>query len=388
MDNQDKMIHGLNLNDSIKELLTICLKRKYISDYHENCYYSKEKYYCPYVVHFENGDIWLIYRTTSLRDRIKQSYWDCHNIRLNNPAVTQSILVYPGSCVEKERKLFEGLRDKIKNRSINVPIDHVVPDDLLIELIENYYCFISQLSEGSRRGRLGFTFEYILSSTLNYKENLNKWLFDTSTSTGMYYGLFSAVLDRLENDGCVNRETLYRLHSTNEIDKLPSGGSPKTDVLLKVQDKTGTSSWITFSCKLSRDNKVSVHEYDCSSFANVLNNEDARLRELLELFQRAGNLKEFGQENTADLTSALSPYKVKLARWVLGGIGGEGNPDTQWAKYLILKNKNLIKIHTIDEYIELMEKSGVRGTFGTFFDWTYSSGRKGKTIQLKMKLLW
>ena len=50
-------------------------------------------------------------------------------------------------------------------------------------------------------------------------------------------------------------------------------------------------------------------------------------------------------------------------------------------------NTDEISIHSIEEYIEKLKETNAKGQLGTFFKWTYASGRKGKDIQLKTKII-
>jgi hypothetical protein len=192
------------------------------------------------------------------------------------------------------------------------------------------------------------------------------------------------VLTKLQ----IKKEDVISFNATSDIPKLPSGGSPKTDVLLEVQTLNGIKDF-TFSCKRSDSAWVSVHEYTAETFSTVLNPEDAELKALLLEFQNAGGIKALGDEGNEALSGRMKFYADKLAKWVIGGIGGEGNEKTQWAEYIITldENSNTYSIHTIDEYIDECKSQGVEGQFGTLFRWTYPSGGKGKRIQLKGKML-
>ncbi|MCQ2080588.1 MAG: MspI family type II restriction endonuclease [Lachnospiraceae bacterium] len=85
----------------------------------------------------------------------------------------------------------------------------------------------------------------------------------------------------------------------------------------------------------------------------------------------------------------LSAYKDQLEKWVLGGIGGEGDPKTQWASHIITVNdkETECNVCSIDEYIIECQQRGIEGQLGTPFQWTYPSGGKGKRIQLKGKMI-
>lgn len=75
--------------------------------------------------------------------------------------------------------------------------------------------------------------------------------------------------------------------------------------------------------------------------------------------------------------------------WVLGGVGGGGNPNRQWANFILTydNSDDTVRIHTLEEYYEILISNGTRGNFGTSFSWTYPSKKRGQSIQLKCKIL-
>ena len=89
------------------------------------------------------------------------------------------------------------------------------------------------------------------------------------------------------------------------------------------------------------------------------------------------------------MTEALQPYRNKLALWVLGGINGEGNPEIQWANYILVYNNKTdsFSIYNIIDYYNHLINSNVEGTFGTVFNWTYQSKQRGKYIKLKCRII-
>ena len=115
-------------------------------------------------------------------------------------------------------------------------------------------------------------------------------------------------------------------------------------MLLTVEYEGGKNEVFTFSCKRSESKNVTVHEYKADDFADVLNKDDEKLRNLLKGFQDSGSLSEFGKENCKALEEVIKPYNLRLTEWVIGGFHGGGDPNTQWAKYLIVYRKTAVKL--------------------------------------------
>ena len=159
--------------------------------------------------------------------------------------------------------------------------------------------------------------------------------------------------------------------------------------MLEVRKVDGTKEDFTFSCKRSSADRVSVHEYTAEAFSKVLNPEDEELKKLLIEFQAVGGVRSMNPDSASSLAKRLTAYRDRLSKWVLGGIGGEGDPHIQWASHIITvnENTNTYRINTIDEYILEYDAQGVTGQLGTPFQWTYPSGGKGKRIQLKGKMI-
>ena len=117
-----------------------------------------------------------------------------------------------------------------------------------------------------------------------------------------------------------------------------------------------------------------------------MDSENEKLRTLLQKFQENGNLRDFGAENSIALRDELKPHLEKLVRWVIGGYGGKVQNQLQLADYILISDEKDIFIHTLEEYTQMLLKPENVSHFGTPFQWTFASGRKGKDIQLKCKI--
>lgn len=391
--NGEKSKHGKNAQSNIESLLEHCKNKSYIKDYQKDFRIGKAgfsnsgQFYAPFYVSLNNSKHWLIYSTTSMRtDRIKGQQWDSLNIKLIDKSVDKVFLVYSDGIAQSEIDSFKKQNDKYLTKFEFSSIDSIISQNELYNLLEA--SATSSLTSGQIKDLQGRNFESLVATTLSNTDNLHKWKTNNKVSTGMHYNIFKAIVSYLNLDSSVI-EKIKATSDSKVIGKLPSGGNPKTDVMMDIIFKDSTQSRVTISCKRSSDKKVSVHEYSAESFANILDSKNSSLRLLLENFQTTPSLSGFGETNIDALTKELAHYSDKLSQWVLAGIHGYGDKNKHWASHILTydNNDNTISFHDINTYIELLKNNGGSGHFGTLFTWTYPSKKRGKSIQLKCKIL-
>lgn len=390
-DNSLKWEHGKNRQGVIKEILDVCIKTNLIEGYKEGLLkwgepgYKKDQFYVQTLIEFKNHEFWALYSSTTLRDRMKMVYWDVFNVKRLDENISNCLFVYPKDC--KEVKKFEKLKRDFDAGQIYCNLDYIVSTDELFTLIQEHA--LNGLSSGSIKGRRGNNFEKFVSAVLSSKNNLAKLNETNSLAIGNSFDMFEMVIKKIQGEESIELTQISKIVATTEVPRLPSGGKPKADVFATIYLKDNIYKEISISCKQTNDDWVSVHEYDWKEFSRVLNPNDKKLAMFLSLFQKKGGVQSFGKENCDLLENALSPYLEKLNLWVLGGLGGNGTLDVQCAKYILCYNdtNGKFSFHTIIEYIQLLKEKNVQGQFGTLFKWTYSSGNKGKTIQLKGRVL-
>lgn len=396
LSNQYKSKHGANAQNNLSKLLGLCLARQYIQRYEKEFragysdYANPAQFYAPFIIEYHNGEKWLLYSSTSLRtDRIKGNQWDAYHLKKIDKTITKAILVYADSCEEGERSKFIQQRNKYLNKFEYSALDDILNHSELMAAIERHYTH--GLNIGKAKDIIGRTFEERVSFCLSYPENLRKWKGIEVGLTGLDYSIFTMVLEGLRVDH-QQVQTIRATTSPNVIGKLPSGGNPKTDILLDIEFIHGGVETFAISCKKSSDKKVSVHQYTAESFSQVLDPKNQELRGLLDEFQKNPSLRAFGMDNGRKLEEVLKPYHQKLNEWVLAGIGGGGDPLKHWVTHLLIyssldDDSHEISFYSLQEYLKLLEERTIRGHFGTCFDWTYPSKRRGKSIQLKCKML-
>lgn len=216
-------------------------------------------------------------------------------------------------------------------------LDMVLTEEEFYLLLETKSQKVRNLSRGQIDDERGRKFEINLSNCLSDISNLKRWKGD-SLQNGRDYELFCLVMDYLNE----KPENILCIEATTDIERLPSGGMPKTDVYAILQRTDGTSESVTISCKRSSRKKVSVHQYKAEEFIRVLGIEDKQVQESLMLLQKAGGSRNLekekgGIEAAACLNEHLPEYNDKLIRWVLGGFGGEGT-GIQCADYIMVYN--------------------------------------------------
>lgn len=393
LSNAEKAQHGQSAQSSLEQILEYCKDRKHISKFISNYrigksgFGNKTQFYAPFLIEFFDTTRWALFTTTSMRtDRIKGQQWDATNLKEIDCNITNAYLIYPDGLSKDEQDKFIKQCRKYLNREDYSAIDAIVSQDQIANLIEAYS--LKDKTDGQKKDIQGNNFEERIVQTLNYHENLQKWKTDSNVLEGLHYDAFQKIVECFE----LNKNTTEIIRATSDkkvIGKLPSGGNPKTDVLTTVTFSDGSTSNYTISCKRSSNKSVSVHQYTAESFSNVLDPENDTLKRLLHDFQSAGSIHALGEEKCSMLKESIAPYVADLSMWALGGQNGDGDPDTQWADYILTydNNKGDISIHKIADYYELLTASEKPTNFGTPFSWTYPSKRRGKSIQLKCKIL-
>lgn len=387
-DNENKNEHGANGISSLEQMIESLKAKDYIVASQKRYRiadpnYEEDQFYFQFLIEFQDHEQWILHHTTSIRDRITEQQWHSEHIKRLNAYVKRAYVVVPDGLDSKEKTNAFNYNDKIVNKKIYSALDGVLPFENVYRMIEHKATDL--MESGKAHAKLGLNFEEKMVDSLNNSQNLDKWKNLSSTSVGYLYELFVDVMRALR----VKPIEVTNVSATSDIPKLPSGGSPKTDVLVEIRKIDGTKEDFTFSCKRSSANRVSVHEYTAEAFSKVLNPKDEELKNLLVEFQTVGGVRSMNPDSVLLLEKKLTAYRDRLSKWVLGGIGGEGDPQIQWASHIITvnENTNTYKINTVDEYILEYDAQGITGQLGTPFQWTYPSGGKGKRIQLKGKMI-
>ena len=386
MSNSEKSKRGNSLKRVLVYMMKLCEELGYIASFEENYkkgrpgFTDQNQFKAPYKITFSDDSEWLIFSTTSLRDRIKEQYWDTYNLKVLNPNITEAYLVYPDGLEESDKQAFVSKNNKIQNSGEFSPLNALMSQESFFNRIEAYA--LRTLSPSQQRERKGNNFEKRIASILSNPCNFEKWKTNDPVLEGLHYIAFEEIITKFG----LSRNNVAKIEATSDkaiIGLLPSGGPVKTDVLVTVTYEDGSSNHFTISCKRTNQSSVSVHQYSADTFADVLAPTDTELRRVLNSFQTCGNKRDMDPADVQILENKLQPLIFDLCRWALSGIGGEGNPETQWANFILAYDNNTesFAIHTTDDYCITLANDSTR-TFHTPFSWTYQ-GTRGTNIQLK-----
>lgn len=386
--NFNKTHHGKSGQENLRDIIESLKAKDYLLSFEQEYRdgykgFDRHQFYFPYIIEFSDHECWILHSTTSIRsDRLNIPQWNAEHLKRLNGYIKRAYVIYPNGLDEKEIKNAKREQAKISEHKFYSALDGVVSQGEIYALIEQHALSLLG-SKGKALAKRGTNFENWISEILSNTENLLKWKNDDLIKTGFMYDVFLLLVD---NMGLIKSQVVS-ISATNNIPKLPTGGKAKTDILVTVDTFDGEFKY-TFSCKKTGSDWVSAHEYSADQFIETLEIKDSLLANALVDFQNVGSIEKLQPTSYEVLSRRLSAYNTKLNNWVLGGIGGAGVPETQWAQIIITYNETTsqISVMTIDDYIERMTADGYPGNFGTCFRWTYPSGGLGKRIQLKMKV--
>lgn len=387
-DNTEKSNRGRSGQENLKDIIESLQAKDYIvsydTDYRDGYKgFDPKQFFFQYIIEYENKESWILHSTTSIRsDRMNIQQWNAEHLKRLNGYIKKAYVVYPNGLSDKELRNAKNYQDKLQEGTQYSAVDGVVSQSEMYSIVERYALELLG-SKGKALARRGNNFESWVTEILNSTENFLKWKNNDSIKTGFVYDVYIKLIENMD----LKKQDVVGINATNDVPRLPSGGKAKTDILVTVDTFDGEYTF-TYSCKKSGSDWVSAHEYSAEQFVETLGIDEPDLVAALNDFQTVGTIERLPKPSFEALSRRLSAYNERLNKWVLGGIGGQGNPENQWAQNIITYNENTssFKIESIDDYVESLERKGMTGNFGTLFKWTYPSGGLGKRIQLKMKV--
>tara|TARA_Y100000592_G_scaffold47300_1_gene75172 strand:+ start:5162 stop:5917 length:756 start_codon:yes stop_codon:yes gene_type:complete len=238
---------------------------------------------------------------------------------------------------------------------------------------------IDNLSYGKVSDALGDLYEEYVQQVFSDENVINNFNLGIK-ATDAAGDLFHRVCDQ------------YNIQHVDYIDilnvpKRESGGEPKTDVCVQINDDV-----IKFSVKQSYAKAIAVAEFNVNTIKTEIGITDKYLVSLMEKFQRDASGKNFKTPEKQEMTNRLKPHKDKFVRWVLSGAPEQKSSDLRIANHTIMfkldkptLRLNNFSTYTIEEQISKITSRS--GGYGTGLSWTYATGTKHKKIQFKCPVI-
>ncbi|MBR3601984.1 MAG: MspI family type II restriction endonuclease [Lachnospiraceae bacterium] len=340
---------------------------------------------------FDDGKIWLLHSTTSISDRIRILYWNfMQTKKISKDKVEKCYVVYPDNIILEEKDAwgkFERWNQKKNSGLIDVPIDGAISQSEVLQLAEDrQYPF----KGGRAANKRGKGFEICTARTLQNKSNLIKWSSNQRSMTGKNYLLYELIMSKV-GIAATDIESITATCDEKVIGKTKYGGKPKTDVVAVIKMKNGSETFFTLSCKATYSKVFDVQQLRADRLCKLLKITDKKLKNLIELAQIEGGPKNLRKRNINkynELTVLMKPYLEKLYELAFSGKGYETD-EKQVAQYILCRdndNRTRIKIYTVKEYIDELEKRvREKGPFG-ILTWTYPSGVKKEKRELVFRV--
>jgi hypothetical protein len=234
------------------------------------------------------------------------------------------------------------------------------------------------LKRGAHDDALGKAYEKSLIEIFNcqqYVDNFNN-------------GHRSSELDEVVFRLVCESASISKISSCNVnlVPKRFSGGEPKTDVCVVINDKQ-----IKISSKKSKSKAVSAAEFDAETiFREVKDLKNIEVRHLIDKFIKDSSAKNFSSIEKGKLERELKRFDCsrKLVKWVLSGSPEDFCEDPRIADTLVTfstdseGNPTGLEVCSINNKVNKLLSR--KGGFGTGLSWTYATGTKGKKLQFKV----
>lgn len=392
-DNKSKSLHGRNRAKSLTERFEALKSSDEIVDYRKNARYGRkglleDQFYAPFEVEFEGGAKWIVFSTTTWRDRMKCYEWDALNIREIDAGVERCLVSLSNTDEETKNAISRQQRLRREGKIFTF-IDEVVSERGLFDAIEERSYAAKGLSLGQVSNSKGRKLEDHLARVMNSKDNLRRWKEGNELLVGCDFELFVDVTSKFGLD----KNKVLSIAATCDIPKLPTGGKPKTDVAVTVSCDTGASETFTVSCKRSKNPKVSAMQFDAKDLVAAAGIVEPELIDALEKQQECGSRSQltlkYGPEIAEVLESMLPKYVDEISRFVLGGVVNPSD-EIQIAHWILSRRdredgSSTVAFHSVPEYADAIKN--LTGQYGTPFSWTYHTAGGRRQIQIKVPLL-
>lgn len=145
--NQIKSINGYNSKKSLLQQLQELQEEgviTYCTADFRNGYpeYDSDQFFAPFYIEFKNGEGWLIFASTSIRnDRMNNQQWNSLHLRKLCTNIKKAYLIMPDDIVINKKELVaaQSYNNKINSHKMFSTIDAVLVQSQLIEAIITYH---------------------------------------------------------------------------------------------------------------------------------------------------------------------------------------------------------------------------------------------------------
>jgi hypothetical protein len=347
-------------------------------------------YYFPFALTFADGVKWLIQSTTCYpRERVHGYQWNAFHSKILDTSNEKIYVVYPDSMSYYQISLSVRYNRRIENGEMYSSLDGLVSFADLYLLIEEKWLENEKVQR--RKALQGTAFEKWLVDILTNPVNVEIYNRNGQLDLGFNYPYFNKIITFF---GVSPHHRIEWIRATYEIPLLPPrsgksrGGKPKTDIFVELKLENGDPKVYTISSKRTSSEWVAINQYGADVYIDVLGIQEQELKDALFELERTGAPTQISPYHQTVITQILPKYHYALALWAYAGIGGEGDPNTQWAEYFtIYKNETKeLEIYHRDEYIHKILTEVHNGQLGSPFTFTYT-GERGTNIQLRGKVI-
>lgn len=434
-DNSKKVRSGNNNQQELSSLLNEFQdKYKNVEIINKNQRYGEKgknqnQFFVNAEIRFSDNypEIWILKTTSSYRsDRSKGDEFDVEHIKKilsTQKKNSKAFFIVPDNQKEKDMRAFNNFRKNVENKKVVSYFDHVIT-------ISEFKHFLNErcnkyISQGIRANILGNDAEKNIVEAFNNKKNII--LLNTPDNTieksknfAVVYTFMNSLYPHQKLKSMEAFHNIKKLKDEHYLDELnivrDNGqgnlGKPKTDVLIKLVFEDNHIENIKLSVKRPQKSagknikRVTVHEGNVQTLLadlkkslpekSIFNNPEQweNLKSSLINFQHYGSVTNMDDGKRDFLNKNLSKLNNWLIDYFLFGINNSRFNDNQMANAMAIVNPDngdLLFLTAMEEKNLLLQyckkqKSGST-TFGTPFNWTYPSHKKGKKIQIKSPIL-
>ncbi|MCT3525215.1 hypothetical protein EFR28_04240 [Latilactobacillus curvatus] len=418
--NSDRSITGANVKKALHTLIgqtQATFETVFISEFDVRMGVPQKKsnqFGTDAILIFDDA-IWIIKCTNSYRsDRIKGNEFDIEHIKriLHLKNTSKSIYAYfvlPDTLSKNDNNSIGKLRNSVLKKEIVTYFDDVfLMSELKMKIEEKCSNLITQ---GIRANKLGDIGEESIVKAFTNENNIKKWNKspESHTLASSNYRLFEEILlqvlpptDKIKEVSSVTTG-IRQFKGTDfydiDLNHLATNGKPKTDVSILITTDSNKQYRLNISVKRPNNvttKRITVHEGSVkkliadlsksipsnSIFQNSI--EFERLRTALLDFQKAGNKKSMTESNKNYLDHNLPYLNPWLINYFIFGVNNsQFTNQIQFANLLVTINPSTGSSNVQTPTDVLAALSKFKTTFGTPFSWTYPSGKRGKSIQIK-----